>query len=240
MSKRRFSLARSLFGGLLGALAAASSAQAQAEERPGYFHVGLELGELPFNGSFKPGISVGYHFNDLFYVGFVYQLADSIQRDGTSFNAQAVGLSGLTGSSETVGQRAYLQARIRPHRLAPFVSVGFVFNDRDTETIEFDARTRDIAGQRLSGPVKIVQSRPAGLRPALGLGYSYRFDTGVELFAEWSGWWMFGSPEPEVNIEAEQLGAAARSALDRRIRDAFTSSPFNSYHLFQLGAGYTF
>ena len=231
-------------GALLGAIGstlfATSDAKAQNSGNQGYWHVGLELGELPFHGSFKPGISIGYHFNDLVYVGFVYQLADSIERDGTSFNAQATSLAGLTTSSETVGQRAYLQARIRPHRLAPYVSIGLVFNDRDTETMTFDAREREIGGETVTGPLTLRQSRPFGLRPAIGLGYSFRFDNGIELFSEWSGWWMFGAPKPEVDIDAPGLSATARDVLAQRIHKAFIASPFNSYHVFQLGAGYTF
>ena len=220
--------------------ACSSAVRAQDSVLDGAFHIGLEFGELPSWGSFKPGISIGYHFTELVYVGFVYQVADSIQRNGSSFNAASVGLDGLLSSSETVGQRAYLQARIRPHRYSPYVSLGFVFNDRDTETITFDDRTRTITGNQVDGAIKIVQSRPAGLRPALGFGYSYTFDNGVELFTEWAGWWMFGAPEPELKFEAPGLAAASEAALRTRIVDEFTASPFNTYHTFQLGAGYTF
>ena len=223
-----------------GATARSAQAQTRAGDDHGYWHVGIELGELPIHGSFKPGISIGYHFNELFYLGFVYQLADSIKRDQSSFNAQATGLSGLSSSSEHVGQRAYLQARIRPHRYAPYVSLGLVFNDRDTETLRFDDRPRPGGDQRFDGPITIVQSRPAGLRPALGLGYSYTFRNRIELFTEWSGWWLRGAPQPEIAIDAPQLDDAARAQLTGRIRDQFTRSPFNTYHVFQLGAGYTF
>lgn len=225
----------------------ALSAVARAQERieatdglGGMFHVGLEFGEIPFHGSFKPGISIGYHVNDLVYLGFVYQFADAIQRDDTSFNANAIGIEGLVKSFETVGQRAYLQARVRPHRYSPYLSFGFVFNDRDTETLTFDDRSRPLGGRTETGPVTIVQSRPPGLRPALGLGYSFTFDNGLSLFTEWAGWWLFGAPEPEVSYRDTTYSAAAREQLTEHIAREFIRSPFNTYHVFQLGAGYTF
>lgn len=215
-----------------------SGANAQPVAMTGRWHVGVEFGEIPFHGSFKPGLAVGYHFNDLVYAGVVYQLRDAIRRDGTSFNAKAVSLDGLVGSSERVGQRAYVQLRLRPHRLAPYASVGFVFNDRDTETIRFDDRSRTISAEQVEGALRVTQSRAPGLRPALGLGYGYTFASGLTLFTEWAGWWLFGAPAPTVNIEGDHITRAAEGRLRGRIVDAFTSSPFNTYHVFQIGVGY--
>ena len=220
--------------------ASAASAQTLPDAgRSGRWQLGVHFGELPWDGSFKPGVSFGYHFNDLVYVGAVYQVADRIQRNGRSFNAQSVELAGLDASSERVGQRAYVQVRARPHRLAPYVSAGFVFNDRDTETIQFDARERIVGEHTSASAISITQSRPAGLRPALGFGYSYRMPSGVELHTEWSGWWMFGAPTPTVDITGADLTPEASALLEDRIVKAFTSSPFNTYHVFQIGVGYT-
>lgn len=225
---------------LLFASASAASAQALSDTGSnGRWQLGFHFGELPWDGSFKPGVSFGYHFNDLVYVGAVYQIADRIQRNGRSFNAQAVDLAGLDASSERVGQRAYLQVRARPHRLSPYVSAGLVFNDRDTETIQFDARDRTVGEYASVSAISITQSRPAGLRPALGFGYSYRMPSGVELHTEWAGWWMFGAPTPTVDITGADLTDEAAGILEDRIVEAFTSSPFNTYHVFQIGVGYT-
>ncbi len=224
---------------LIQVIGSVSMAQAQQKPLDGMWSVSLEFGEIPFHGSFKPGIAVGYHFNDYIWTGVVYQIPDSISRDGTSFNANAIGLDGMTGSTETVGQRAMLQARIRPHRYSPYVSIGAVFNDRDTETVQFDDRDRMIGGDQVSGPMSIELSRPAAVRPSLGLGYSFTFDNGIHLFTEWAGWWMFGAPDPEITIKGEGVTGGASDYLKRKITDDFTSSPFNTYHMFQLGAGYT-
>lgn len=205
----------------------------------GRWHVGLEFGEIPIQGSFKPGLSVGYHFNAFLYAGVVYQIRDHIQRDGRSFNAKAIALDGLIGSSENVGQRAYAQMRLRPHRLAPYVSLGVVFNDCDTETIEFDARNRIIAGQSVDGVLEIVQKRPRGIRPALGLGYSYTLDSGFEIFTEWSGWWVNDAPTPVIEFSGAQMHTTVQDHLRGHIVESFKSSIFNIYHVFQIGVGYT-
>ena len=224
---------------IVSSASACRPAHAQQDPLAGRWSVALELGELPMGGSFKAGISVGYHVSQHAWLGVVYQLADSIRRNGSSFNAQSAGLDGLLGSAERVGQRAYLQARVRPHRRSPYVSLGLVFNDRDTERMRFDGRTRDVGGAGHSGPLVATVSRPPGLRPALGLGWAGTSPRGVTAFVEWAGWWMFGAPEPEVEIGATDLDPAFAEVVQGRIRDHFTGSPFNSYHIFQIGLGYT-
>lgn len=230
---------RTIGAATLAIFLAALSLKAQLAPLNGRWHIGLEFGELPWHGSFKPGLAIGYHVNDYVYAGFVYQIADAIRRDGSSFNAQAIKLDGLTCSSERVGQRAYLQMRLRPHRLAPYASVGLAFNDRDTEIIRFDNRLREIGGERVTGAPRITLSRPAGLRPALGFGYSYTFPSGLALFTEWAGWWIVGAPEPDIDIAGALMSARAQSLLRTSITEDFTSSPFNTYHVFQIGVGYT-
>ena len=52
-----------------------------------YWQIGFTFGEIPIlSGSFKPGISVGYHFTENIMTEFIYQLKDYLQRDDESFN----------------------------------------------------------------------------------------------------------------------------------------------------------
>ena len=207
----------------------------------GVFVVGVDLGELPWHGSFKPGITLGYHFNEYAYVGVIYQLADTIQRDASSFNAQASGLDGLVSSRERVSSRALLHVRLRPHRLAPFVSLGVVYNGRDVESLRFDARPRTIGEESCTGPLAFSQARPAGIAAAIGLGYGYTFDNGLELSVEWTGAPYAKAPAPELSFDAESpLAESARAKLTADITRDFRSSVFNVYHVFHLGAGYAF
>ena len=170
----------------LSTLASPRVASAADSDLNGVWMVGLNLGELPWQGSFKPGVSVGYHVNDLMFIGGFYQIGDSIQRNGTSFNVQNTSLDGILSSTEDVASRAFLGVRLRPHRYSPFASLGFVYNGADTETMRFDARSRQIGAGTYDGEITIVQRRTAAVRPALGLGYSYTFDWGLELSTAWS------------------------------------------------------
>lgn len=212
---------------------------AQVPESRGRWTAAVELGELPMHGSFKLGLSVGYHLDDLAWVGVAYQMPDAIARDATSFNANSLRLEGLETSRERVGKRAYLQTRLRPHRHAPFVSLGLVFNDRDTETIGFDARPRTLGDETARGELLVRVSRPAALRPAIGAGYEWSNERGLTAFVEWSGWWLRGAPDPDVTIEGESLPSGFAGEIGRRLSDHFTSSLFNTYHIFQLGVGIT-
>lgn len=215
----------------------AAVASAQEPDRGGLWTAAVELGELPMHGSFKVGLSVGYQMNEYAWLGVAWQAADAIQRDGTSFNASSLRLDGLTTSREDVGPRAYLQARLRPHRLSPYLSVGAVFNGRDTEAMVFDPRPRSAGGHAAEGGLRVRVSRPAAIRPALGVGYEWTSGGGVTAFVEWAGWWLADAPDPEISIQGDGVTGGFSREVDARLRDHFVSSLFNTYHIFQLGVG---
>lgn len=217
-----------------------TSAASEPIELDNALMVGAELGELPWGGSFKPGLSVGYYLNERVYVGAMLQMGDSIKRDDSSFNVENTGLAGLISSSEEVAPRAFLGLRLRPHRYAPFASLGVVYNGADTETMIFDERSRTVGENSYDGGITIRQTRPAALRPAIGLGYSYEFDFGLQLASAWSGW-LFESPTADVHIAGgAALSAHDEAALRAHIADGFGSTITNKYHIFHLGAGYVF
>jgi hypothetical protein len=130
-------------------------------------------------------------------------------------------------SKESVASRFLLHARLRPHRYAPFVSLGLVVNGRDTETTRF-----------LDG-LEVTQSRPAGVRPSVGLGYSYTFDFGLELSTEWSGW-VLERPNPEISFGGTPIGESERAAIAKSGTKSFQRQITNKYHVFLMSAGYTF
>ena len=210
---------------------------AQEVDLEGRWTLALELGELPFHGSFKLGVSAGYQANELAWFGLSCQIADRIRRDGSWFNAGSTRLDGLVRSEERVGQRAYLQTRLRPTRWSPYLSVGIVFNDRDTETMLFDDRPRRADGHPSTGALRLTVSRGPGVRPALGVGWAWTSSRGVTAFVEWAGWWLRGAPDPQIDIDADGASEGFRLAVESRLREHFTSSLFNSYHVFQLGVG---
>ena len=203
-----------------------------------YWQIGVGLGELPIGGSFKPSITIGYHFNEKLYTGFIYQFSDEIQRDNSSFNARSAGLSGLISSMETVARRFMWQVRYTPVRYGPYLSTGFVFNGKDTETMLFDARYRELSGEDYNGTIEIRQARPAGWGFALGLGYQYNFKNGFSTGFEWTPAWGQYSTPSYVFGGSTNLSNPAKSELQKKMDDGFRSSVTNVYKVFHIGIAY--
>ncbi|MDD9944752.1 MAG: hypothetical protein OXU20_27170 [Myxococcales bacterium] len=206
----------------------------------GVMEVSVGFGEIPFlSGSFKPSVSVGYHVNEYVYLGWTVQLRDVLERGTESFNAVDTGLGGIESTREETGIRSLLAVRLRPHRYSPFVSMGFVFNGSDREVMHFDGRRRTIGAGSYDGAVVMEQTRPWGIRPAIGLGYSYQFETGLSLSMELAGAFLSPAPAPDIRIDSQAtLSDADRSALSDRSKRAFAENLHNRYHMFQLSAGY--
>ena len=165
--------------------ASAQSAQVPANDHrfgdslAGAWTVGIGFGEIPFlAGSFKPSVSLGYHVSDHVYVGGIVQLRDVLERGTESFNAVNTGLGGIESTREETGARALIHARLRPHRYSPFLSVGAVFNASDREVMVFDDRRRDHWQRVLRRCHHARADPPWGIRPAVGFGYGYTFDSG--------------------------------------------------------------
>lgn len=205
-----------------------------------YWQIGIGLGELPTGGSFKPSITVGYHFSEKIYAGFIYQFKDEISRNESSINAKSAKLKGLISSNETVAQRFLFQVRYTPLKNGPYVSGGFVFNGRDTESMLFDDRQRLISGENYSGDIGIQQTRPAGWGFALGLGYQYNFDNGFSAGFEWTpAWGQYPTPSYEFGGSSE-LSSNATNELTAKMNEGFKSSVTNMYKVFHIGVAYRF
>lgn len=201
------------------------------------------VGEIPvLAGSFKLALELGYHFNDYLYLGGIIQLRDQLERNRESWNAERIGLQGLRDSREQTGVRVFLGSRLRPHRYAPYLAAGLIFNGSDREAMRFDAREREIGLGRYTGDFTILQRRPFAIRPAVGLGYSVELARGLSLGVEFTGAWFFRAPTPEVEMLANgfSLVPSDKTVLVERIEKVFADNWHNRYHLFLLSAGYTF
>lgn len=202
---------------------------------------GVGFGEIPFlAGSFKPSFTLGFHLNEYLFIGGVFQLSDTISRGNDSFNASRTDLGGLTSSREKTGPRAFVGARIRPHRFSPYLSIGGIFNGSDTELMRFDARRRSLGGEVYEGALELELTRPFGLRPAFGLGYSITFDSGLSVNLDFTGAWLFDQPEPEIRIGSSQgsLGSELERAIRARLVEAYEGNFHNRYHLFNISVGW--
>ncbi|MEM9649557.1 MAG: hypothetical protein AAF969_13845 [Bacteroidota bacterium] len=204
------------------------------------WQIGLGLGELPTGGSFKPSITIGYHFSNKIYAGLIYQVKDRIKRDDSSFNAKSSGLDGLLSSSESVAQRFLAHIRYTPIKYGPYLSGGLVYNGEDTETMIFDSRDREIANEIYTGSLEIQQTRPEGWGLALGIGYQYNFKNGLSTGFEWTpAWGQYPAPNYEF-IGASNLSQAAQQNLENRMNKKFRRNITNMYKVFHLGIAYRF
>lgn len=228
---------KSLYCAAVLLTAIGGSALAQ-EEGTSYWQVGVGLGELPTGGSFKPSFTLGYHVNEQFYVGVVYQLQDEISRGSSSFNAQSAGLGGIDDTFETVSERLLLQCAYTPIKDGPYISFGTVYNGEDSETMHFDDRTRVVGGETIEGALNFSQTRPSGWGIALGIGYRYYFDSGLSLGFEWTpAWGQY--PDPEYNFaNSSQLSETTRSEIRRRMDEDFSGNVTNMYKIFHIGIAY--
>lgn len=206
-----------------------------------YWQVGFGLGEIPMHGSFKPSLTFGYHINDKFYLGVIYQFRDDIHRGTSSFNAEGTGLTDLTDSRETVGQRFMLQCRYTPVKYAPYISLGVVFNDVDREVMYFGNAEHQIGNNTYNAALTVTQCRPAGWAPAIGLGYQADLKCGLSFNAEWTPGWFVWVPEPDIQIESGTIIEDADMDLfKKQVTKDFQSHVTNLYKVFHFGVSYRF
>jgi len=199
---------------------------------------GVELGELPLKGAFKPGINLGYRFTQQHELFISYQLPDKISRDEDSFNVQSTGLKGLTSSTETVSKRAQVLGIWRGYSLPLYLSYGLVYNGQDSEHMSFREMPRQIHNQQLQGPLSLTLTRPAGYSPALGLGVRWPTADGYEIFAQWSGNVFQKAVTPDIQIHSNEINSATRETLTTHIKHKFRKKISNVYHVFSMGMRY--
>ncbi|MCB2205839.1 porin family protein [bacterium] len=227
---------------LLLALAIVSStvqAQSPTIDR-NQWQIGLTFGEIPIlAGSFKPGITVGYHFDEHFYLGVIIQSHDYIQRDQESFNAENTGLGGLLSSKERTGMRAGIEFRYRPVEWSPYVTAGWVYNDIDTEEMRFGNSERMIGENMYPGAIDITQSRPSGHGPTVGIGWQYDFDNRISVNTNLALSFFTAVATPDITVRHDaELREADLASLKQHMRKAYKDNLHNHYHMFNLGIAY--
>lgn len=203
------------------------------------WEIGLTFGEIPFmSGSFKPGVTLGYHFNENVALSATIQLRDYLQRDDASFNARNTGFDGLLSSNERTGERMLFAIHYRPADWSPYLIAGFVYNGKDLETMKFDHRSREIGTQIYDSEITIVQQRERNLVPAIGFGYRYDFENGISLNTNIAVGIFTGIPSPKVDIRANNLSPIDKTVLSERSISAYQENFHNHYHVFNLGFSY--
>lgn len=206
------------------------------------WELGLTFGEIPIlAGSFKPGITVAYHFNEHLALSATCQLKDHIQRNNDSFNAVNTGLGGLIQSKETTGERILFAVQYRPVKWSPYIMAGFVNNYRDVEVMKFDQQTRTIGSREYDSEITIEQTRSAGFVPAIGFGYRYDFDNGISLNTNIAAGIFTSIPDPGAEINSSvPLADSDHHSLMNKMISVYKDNFHNRYHIFNLGVSYRF
>ena len=206
------------------------------------WEIGFTFGEIPFlSGSFKPGLTLGFHLNDRLSFSTTYQLKDYLERNDQSYNARNIGLEGLLSSKETTGERLVFAVHYRPVDWSPYLVAGLVINRADIETMRFDNREREIGENTYRSVMTLVQKRGSGIVPALGFGYRYDFDNGLSLNTNMAMGFFNDIATPEVTISGSpNLSEADSHLLKTRMDEAFRGNFHNRYHIFNLGVLYRF
>lgn len=205
-----------------------------------FWQVGFTFGEIPvLSGSFKPGVTFAYYFNEKLSAEFTFQMKDYLNRDDESFNAVKIGYDGLISSKESTGERLFLGFRFKPVKWSPYLTAGFVLNFTDKETIKFDDRKRIVGSNTYEGELEIVQKRKTGLAPAFGIGYQYDFDNGISLNTSFAMAFFNNIPSPVTEINsADEVSEEDRNLLDRKLETTYKDNFHNRYHIFNLGIIY--
>ena len=206
------------------------------------WQLGLTFGEIPvLAGSFKPGITLGYHLNENFMLEFIFQLKDRIQRDNESFNAQNTEIDALESSKETTGERLFFGVRYKPLEWSPYISAGFVFNNEDVETMSFADKKRILGRNSYSTNVTVMQKRNSGFAPAFGFGYQYDFVNNLSINTSFAMAFLTDIAEPDVTINSkEKISAEDTDILIGKIKNVYKDNFHNRYHIFNLGLTYRF
>lgn len=206
------------------------------------WEVGFTFGEIPFlSGSFKPGLTIGYHFDEHISLSTTYQFKDYLQRDDESFNARNIGFNGLTSSKETTGERFLFALQFRPVTWSPYIVAGFVYNNEDIETMQFDRQKRAIGNSEYDSEITVIQKRESGFVPALGFGYRYDFDNGISLNTNIAAGFFNGISDPVIQINSSQeIMADDKKGLEEEMIHAYKDNFHNHYHIFNLGVSYRF
>jgi hypothetical protein len=230
-------------GGILAVLVLASSPSwaDSRSERP--LQIQLEL----------YGVSLGYHFSDLLYLGVTRQFGltgnrfrgghwmagDGHDQDGHDMHGESglYGQEGVTDDDLDSGDRTGVELRFSPEPFGVYLAIGALILEPDREQVTWDERSRTVGqGNYTTGLRADIESRRSAI-PALGAGINHVFEGGLSLGAGF----LYGVREPdppqvEVTATNSDVSAADRERFRRKIRDDFYGPPL----MFHLAAGYNF
>jgi len=199
------------------------------------------------------GLSVGYHFSELIYVGATRQFGVAGNRfhgrnwmggsgDGHGMHDQndedgLYGQRGVADDQFEYGDRTGIEVRFSPERFGVYLALGVLILEPDQEQVVWDERSRIVGqGSYTTGLTADIEGKRATV-PAVGAGINHVFQGGLSLGAGF----LYGVEKPDppsVRVSATN-STVSQSDLDRleaRIRRDFNDLPV----MVHLAAGFNF
>ena len=218
--------------GLALALTAAGAGMARADsraERP----VQLQADML--------GLSVGYHFSRLIYLGGTYQFGvEWNQRDDQQDGDDPLyGQQGVDKDNVDLGARSAVELRISPWEFGLYFALGALHVQGDDESVRWDVRGRRVGrGDYITGLTAKIDGKPATV-PALGIGFNHVFDFGLSLAV---GALVGVQRAAATDVTVTAYGADREVAASdlKRFREKIEDRYFDHPVMLHLAAGYNF
>ena len=205
------------------------------------------------------GVSIGYHFSELIYVGAIRQFGvagnrfygghmlggSGHGRDGNNGHmghdgygdSGLYGQDGVTGDDFDYGDRTSIEVRISPEPFGVYLALGALIMNPDKEQVVWDERSRRVGrGSYVTGLSADIEGKPATV-PAVGAGINHVFPGGLSIGAGL----LYGIQEPEkpkvkVSATNSDVSDADLERFRKKVRGEFNDFPLMAH----LAIGYNF
>lgn len=181
----------------------------------------------------RPQINVGYHFNDVVYLGGMIRAAY------ISESEESYGIKGMDSDSSEVVEAYRLGTEIRfsPFKLGFYLALGAIYTGEDEIRNSYDKRSQKIGNNTYNTEIDLNVKRKPAYGTAYGLGFIHIFDSGFSL----GGGTLWSQVKPDLEIDVtskdETISASDLSALKGDIEEIEKE---NTVDLFYLSIGYNF
>lgn len=195
----------------------------------------------PGTSAYDLGFTLGWHFNDQWYLGALHRFAGQGEADigWMGGNARVLGQEGLERVRYERDPIHSLELRWSPWEFGLFFSVGGLLIERQVDRFEYDKRLRILGDNAYQTDLKLTTEREAGGSVGAGLGFTHIYDWGLNL----SGGWFVGVDNRTKTFTIETPNAestVADSDLDELREDLRWRERMNPLGIFHLAVGWNF
>ncbi len=193
------------------------------------------------------GLTVGYHFNDLIYVGATHQFELSGEDHGVgggffvSEDRPLYEQQGVLDNNLDLGARSAIEVRFSPWEFGLYFAAGVIHVQATEQHVVWDQRGRRVGqGDYIAGLTADVEGGKV-TAPAVGIGYNHVFGFGLSLGIGI----LVGLREPDspnVGVSATNPGVtdnvseADLQLFRDKVADEFPDEPV----MFHVAFGYNF